>query len=126
MSDAKRAVAAVGIGVSNLERSEDFYFRVLGMRRLMAHKLEDMEEVAMGYGDSAAVVLMHYTDGSEPNYKDNPVKLALSVPDPKEIIASIRGEGLEIVLEPQMLNGLLVGMGKDPDGYIIEVFARPA
>lgn len=126
MPDVKRAVAAVGIGVNNLERSEDFYVRILGMHRLVAHTLEDMEEVAMGFGDSAAVVLMHYTDGSERNYKDNPVKLALSVPDPKQIIAAIRAEGLEIVLEPQDLHGLLVGMGKDPDGYIIEVFARPS
>jgi len=122
-------LTAVGIGVSDLERSADFYSRVLGMTRLREFKVEYMDEIMLAHEGRNAVVLMHYTDGSVRNYRDNPVKLVFYVVDPVGLIAKIRAEGLEVTREPapsDSLGGAVVGLAKDPDGYVIELIEAPA
>jgi len=116
-------LTAVGIGVSDLERSSDFYSRVLGMKVMQTFKIDYMDEIMLAHEGRNAVVLMHYTDGSARNYKDNPVKLVFYVTDPVAITARIRADGLEITREPapiESLGGAVVGLAKDPDGYVIE------
>jgi len=121
-------LGAVGIGVSDLAKSVDFYSRVIGMTQTQTFKVEYMDEVVLAFEGRTAVVLMHYTDGSVRNYKDNPVKLVFYVVDPKEISDRIKAEGLEIVREPAPManmGGALLGLAKDPDGYIVELIQRP-
>jgi len=121
-------LGAVGIGVSDLGRSVDFYSRVLGMSQLQTFKLDYMDEVVLAYEGRTAVVLMHYTDGSARNYKDNPIKLVFYVTDPKAVSDRIKAEGLEITREPapiETLGGAMVGLAKDPDGYVIELLQAP-
>jgi lactoylglutathione lyase len=121
-------LGAVGIGVSDLDRSVDFYERVLGMTQTQTFKLDYMNEVVLAFEGRTAVVLMHYTDGSARNYKDNPVKLVFYVTDPKAVSDRIKAEGLEIVREPApiaTLSGAVVGLAKDPDGYTIELLQAP-
>jgi catechol 2,3-dioxygenase-like lactoylglutathione lyase family enzyme len=43
-------IGAVGIGVSDLARSADFYTRVLGMKVITTFKLDYMDEVGVGFG----------------------------------------------------------------------------
>lgn len=119
------SMAAVGIGVSNMERSVDFYTRVLGMTKTQEFKLDTMDEVIVGYEGSPSVALMHYTDGSAQHYTNNPVKLVFNVPDPSAVIAKIRKEGLEILADAMTFEPLrlIVGLAKDPDGYTIELLA---
>ena len=62
-------LGAVGIGVSDLARSVDFYTRVLGMTQVQTFKLDYMDEVVVAFPGRSAVVLMHYTDGSVRNYQ---------------------------------------------------------
>lgn len=122
-------LTAVGIGVSDLDRSTDFYGRVLGMKVMQTFKLDYMDEVMLAHEGRNAVVLMHYTDGSARNYKDNPVKLVFYVTDPAAVAARIRADGLEITREPapiESLGGAVVGLAKDPDGYVIELIEAPA
>ncbi len=121
-------LTAVGIGVSDLARSEDFYSRVLGMKRTGSFKLDYMDEVMLAHEGRSAVVLMHYTDGSARNYRDNPVKLVFYVTDPAGLTERIRGEGLEITREPSPIEGLggaVVALAKDPDGYVVELIQAP-
>jgi lactoylglutathione lyase len=121
-------LTAVGIGVSDLARSEDFYTRVLGMQRTGTFKVEYMDEVMVAHEGRSAVVLMHYTDGSSPNYRDNPVKLVFYVTDPVGLIERIRADGLEITREPAPVEGMggaVIGLAKDPDGYVIELIQAP-
>src|SRR6202012_5004308 len=92
-------LTAVGIGVSDLERSEAFYRDVLGMKRTGTFHLDYMEEVMLAHEGRNAVVLMHYTDGSTRNYRDNPVKLVFYVTDPKAAIEAIGAAGMEITRE---------------------------
>jgi len=122
-------LTAVGIGVSNLERSADFYSRVLGMKAVQTFKLDHMDEIVMSHEGRNAVVLMHWTDGSARSYRDNPIKLVFYVTDSKAMIERIRAEGLEITTEPSPLasmGGAIIGLGKDPDGYVIELIQLPA
>ena len=121
-------LTAIGIGVSDLDRSTDFYSRVLGMKVMQTFKLDYMDEVMLAHEGRNAVVLMHYTDGSARNYKDNPVKLVFYVTDPAGIADRIRADGLEITREPapiESLGGAVVGLAKDPDGYVIELIEAP-
>ncbi|MDP2258719.1 MAG: VOC family protein [Caulobacter sp.] len=122
-------IGAVGIGVSDLARSADFYTRVLGMKVITTFKLDYMDEIVVGFeGRGSALVLMHWTDGSARNYRDNPVKIVLYVPDPAAAADAIRADGLEIVREPTPVPGLggaVVGFAKDPDGYLVELLQRP-
>ena len=72
---------------------------------------------------------MHYIDGSNPNYTNNPVKLVFYVADPKECMEMIRREGLEIIRDatpvPELRNAV-VGLAKDPDGYLLEILQAEA
>ena len=122
-------LTAVGIGVSDLERSEAFYRDVLGMPRVQVFKLDYMDEVMLAHEGRSAVVLMHYTDGSARNYRDNPVKLVFYVTDPVGLAGKIKADGLEVTHEPTPnagLGGAVICLAKDPDGYVIELIQRPA
>jgi lactoylglutathione lyase len=71
---------------------------------------------------------MHWTDGSAHNYRDAPVKLVFYVADPAAIAGKIRSAGLEVTREPapiETLGGAVVGLAKDPDGYVIELIEAP-
>jgi lactoylglutathione lyase len=122
-------LTAVGIGVSDLARSADFYKRVLGMREMQTFKLPTMDEIVLAHEGRNAVILMHYTDGSARTYKDNPVKLVFYVTDPAGLVNRIRAEGLEITQEAaavESMGGAMIGLAKDPDGYVIELIQAPA
>ena len=122
-------LTAVGIGVADLERSTRYYEEVLGMKKLRTFEVEYMDEVMLAHEGRNAVVLMHYTDGSVRNYQDNPVKLVFYVTDPAGLIEAIRADGLEITQEPTpfpSMGGAVIGLAKDPDGYVIELIEAPA
>jgi lactoylglutathione lyase len=123
-------IGAFGIGVSDLAASADFYTGLIGMKVITTFKLDHMDEIVVGYeGRGAALVLMHWTDGSVRTYRDNPVKIVLYVPDPTATAAAIREAGFEIVREPAPVPGLgdaVVGFARDPDGYLIELLQKPA
>ena len=121
-------LTAVGIGVSDLRRSADFYCRVLGMKQTQAITIDTMDEIILAHEGRSAVVLMHYTDGSARNYTDNPVKLVFYVTDPVGLTEAIRAEGLEITREPapvETMGGAVISLSKDPDGYVIELIQAP-
>jgi lactoylglutathione lyase len=122
-------LTAVGIGVSDLERSAEFYSRVLGMKETARFRLDEMEEIVLAHEGRNAVVLMHFTDGSQRNYKDNPVKLVFYVTDPAGLTEAIRADGLAITREPEAaetMGGAIIALAKDPDGYVIELIQAPA
>ena len=121
-------LTAVGIGVSDLPRSEAFYRDVLGMQVTQTFKLDYMDEIVLAHEGRNAVILMHWTDGSAHNYKDAPVKLVFYVTDPAGYANRIRGAGCEVTREPapiETLGGAVVGLAKDPDGYVIELIEAP-
>ena len=128
MARAAENLGAVGIGVSDIARSEDFYTRVLGMSVQQRIDLPHLQEVVVGYEGRTSVVLMHWLDGSERNYKANAVKLVFFVPDPKAVIAGIRADGLPIQREAEVMpdfHNMVIGLAEDPDGYVVELIELP-
>jgi catechol 2,3-dioxygenase-like lactoylglutathione lyase family enzyme len=125
---AAENLAAVGIGVSDMTRSEDFYTRVLGMQVQQRIDLPHLQEVIVGYAGRTSVVLMHWLDGSAPNYRNNPVKLVFFVPDAKALMERVRAEGLPITREAEVtpeFNNMVIGLAEDPDGYVVEFLQTP-
>jgi len=121
-------LTAIGIGVSDLARSADFYSRVLGMKQVQTFSLDHMDEIVLAHEGRNAVVLMHWTDGSPRDYRNNPVKLVFQVADAVGLIENIRAEGLAISMEPKPypgMGGMIIGLGSDPDGYVIELMQAP-
>jgi lactoylglutathione lyase len=118
-------LSAVGIGVSDLAKSTDFYVNVMGMQKVRTYKLDYMDEEVLGYPDGESyIVLMHWTDGSPRNYKDLPIKIVTRVKDPAALAAKIKAAGYEVTREPQpssQVGGAVVGFAKDPDGYVLEL-----
>lgn len=122
-------IAATGIGVSDLKRSASFYEKILGMKVTQSFRLDHMDEIMLSHEGRNSVVLMHYTDGSNPNYKNLPVKLVFYVTDPKAVAERARAAGYEVTREPAPVpsfNNALIGFVKDPDGYAIELIQAPA
>lgn len=121
-------LGATGIGVSDLAASAAFYKAALGLKEIQTFKLPYMHEIVLAHEGRTAVVLMHWTDGSARNYRDVPVKLVFYVTDPKAVAERIKAAGGRITLEPApqpTLGGAVVGLGKDLDGYVIELLQAP-
>ncbi|MFV2197838.1 VOC family protein [Nocardiopsis sp. LOL_012] len=121
-------MSAAGIGVSDLERSSEFYQEALGMRELTTYQIPGfMDEIVLGFDDGsrgASVVLMHYTDGREVDYEGNPVKLVFYVDDAAAAAERIEEAGGTVVLEPApqpTLGNVVVGLARDLDGYTLEL-----
>jgi lactoylglutathione lyase len=120
-------LGATGIGVSDLRASAEFYKAALGMTELRTVKVDYMDEIILVHEARSALVLMHWTDGSARNYKDVPVKLVFYVTDPKAAAERIRQAGGTMTREPAPFgaDGMIVGLGKDPDGYVVELLQAP-
>jgi len=128
MARSPENLAAVGIGVSDMARSEDFYTRVLGIQVQQRIDLPHLKEVVVGYEGRTSVVLMHWLDSSSPNYRNNPVKLVFFVPDAKASMERVRADGLPITREAELMpefNNMIIGLAEDPDGYVVEFLQAP-
>ena len=126
-ADADR-LSGVGFGVADLEVSRAFYADVLGLEVLRIYELGYLNEIVMGYKDStqAVVVLMNWPN-EERTYDGNNVKLVFDVDDPAAVISRIRARGGKIDREAgpiDALPGAIVGLGRDPDNYVVEVLKR--
>jgi len=125
---AANYLGAMGIGVSDLQRSTRFYTDVLGLEVMRTYELGYIEEIVLGWPDStgAVVVLMHWPDQPR-RYDGNDVKLVFYVDDPAAVIARIRERGGRIDREAtphEAVDGAIVGLGRDPDNYVVEVLER--
>ena len=122
-------LGVVGIGVKDLAASAAFYAEVLGLQELRRYELGYIEEIVMRHPDAegASIVLMHWPGDASRRYEGNDVKLVFYVDDPVAVLERIRARGGKIDREAtpiEVLNGRVVGMGRDPDNYVIEVIAR--
>ena len=128
-ADSAAVLGSVGIGVKDLERSIAFYGDVLGMKVLRRFELGYLNEVVLGFpgGTGANVVLMNWPSEPSRRYDGNDVKLVFYVHDPASVIARIRAQGGHIDREAapiEVLNGTVVGLGRDPDNYVVELLGR--
>ena len=120
-------LAAVGIGVSDLEQAHNLYSDVLGLAEqefLQVPDLYDEYTLLSPVPGGSALVLMHWTNGSDPNYRDNTVKLQFGTADPQRLTERLADSGVEIHQPPSSAGeaGLpALGYAADHDGTLIEI-----
>src|SRR5262245_40172702 len=96
--DAADEIGALGIGVSDLVRSDHFYTTVLGMQKVREFKLPNIEETVLAMPGRAApvVVLMHWLDGKSRAFSADNVKLVFTVQNASAVIQRIRELGGQV------------------------------
>ena len=116
------------IRVGNLERSIDFYSRVLGMKLLRRkdYPAGKFTLAFLGYGDESETAVLELTHnwGTESYDPGNGFgHIAIGVDDIYGVCNSIRQAGGVISREPgPMKHGTtVIAFVKDPDGYAIEL-----
>jgi lactoylglutathione lyase len=120
------------IRVKDVERSIDFYTRLLGMHVLRNTDFEGgrFTNVFVGYGDEdseAVVELTHNWDQEEPyTHGSGFGHLAVGVPDIYATCEALAAAGVNISRPPgPMKHGTtVIAFIEDPDGYKIELIER--
>ncbi|MDB5750349.1 MAG: lactoylglutathione lyase [Ramlibacter sp.] len=119
--------------VGDLQRSIDFYTKVLGMSLLrMTERREQKYSLAfVGYGKNPehAELELTYNHGvSEYDIGTAFGHMAIGVPDVYAACDKIRAAGGNITREPGPVKGgdTLIAFVTDPDGYKIELIQREA
>ena len=122
-------LVGVGIGVSSLDASADYYTSTLGLlfrRDIEVPNFMDEKELGSREMRGLAVVLMHYLDESK-DYADVPVKIVLTVPDAKRYAETIAEANEDFVLSQPRSDAksrALVGLARDLEGYWLQ-FQQP-
>jgi lactoylglutathione lyase len=120
------------IRVGNLERSVDFYTRLLGMRELRRRDVPEGKYtlVFVGYDEEstgAAVIELTYNYGTEKYDLGTAFgHLAVGVPDIYATCEQLRAAGAKITREPGPVKfgTTVIAFVEDPDGYKIELIER--
>ncbi|MBL0540415.1 lactoylglutathione lyase [Aeromonas caviae] len=117
--------------VGDLQRSIDFYTRVLGMTLLRKSENSEYKYTLafVGYGDEKdeAVIELTYNWGvSEYEIGSAYGHIALEADDIYATCEALRAAGAKITREPGPVKGgtTVIAFVEDPDGYKIELIAK--
>lgn len=121
------------IRVGNLQRSIDFYTKIMGMKLLRTTDRPDQKYslAFVGYGEEekgAAVVELTYNYGIETyDLGAGFGHLAVGVPDVAGTCESVRANGGVVTRDAGPVKGgtTIIAFVQDPDGYKIELIQRP-
>jgi lactoylglutathione lyase len=120
------------IRVGDLDRSVDFYTRLLGMKELRRSDVPEGKYTLAFVGfapesTGAAVIELTYTYGVE-KYEIGTAfgHLAIGVPDIYATCEALRAAGAKITREPGPVKfgTTIIAFVEDPDGYKIELIER--
>ena len=122
------------IRVSNMEKSIDFYTRILGLKLLSRREIpQNNAEIAFlqdPEGKGARLELTYFRKQKkfiQAEYEDRLFDhLAFDIKDMDETISVMRREKITITDEPYRLGatGSLIAFVEDPDGTLIELIER--
>lgn len=125
MPDDVRPVrtSAIGLAVSDLDRSMKFYTEVLGMKiDAKVPAKGPVVEYLLGYGgDVQTDTLVVLRQGAVQPGAASFGRIVLLVPNGRKLAERVKAAGLDV---PRIVDG--VNVVKDPDGYVIELYQRPA
>lgn len=117
--------------VGNLQRSIDFYTKVLGMRILRQRDVPDGKYTLafVGYGDESdtTVLELTYNYGTEKYDLGSAFgHLAIQVEDAARTCNAVRAAGGKVTREagPVKFGSTIIAFVEDPDGYKIEFIER--
>jgi lactoylglutathione lyase len=119
------------LAVKDLDRSMDFYTRLLGMNIMRLRDQADQRIAYLGYGsedDGPALEMVQMKGpGPQPDVPHWAGHVALYASDLCSLSKTLKAEGVKFVSEPQPVRpGTpdLVAWIQDPDGYTIELSER--
>ncbi len=117
--------------VGNLQRSIDFYTKVLGMRILRQRDVPDGKYTLafVGYGDESdtTVLELTYNYGTEKYDLGSAFgHLAIQVENAARTCEAVRAAGGKVTREagPVKFGSTIIAFVEDPDGYKIEFIER--
>lgn len=133
MDTSKFRLLHTMIRVKDLDKSLDFYTRLLGMKmtRKTDYPSGEFTLAFVGYGDetdSTVVELTHNWGQEEPyDLGTGFGHLAIAVPDIYGVCETLEKEGVKIPRAPGPMKhgGSVIAFIEDPDGYKIELIERP-
>jgi lactoylglutathione lyase len=116
------------IRVGDLQRSIDFYTRILGMKLLRQQEYPDgrFTLAFVGYGDendNTVIELTHNWDTESYELGEGFGHLAIEVDDVYKATDEIRQQGGKIIRDAGPMNAgtTIIAFVEDPDGYAIEL-----
>jgi lactoylglutathione lyase len=121
------------IRVGNLERSVEFYTKLLGMKELRRRDVPDGKYTLafLGYGEGnkegQGEIELTYNYGVEKYEQGNAFgHLAVGVPDVAAACEAVRAGGGKVTREagPVKFGTTIIAFVEDPDGYKIELIQR--
>jgi catechol 2,3-dioxygenase-like lactoylglutathione lyase family enzyme len=122
---ASTNIAGVELMVSDLERSEGFYCRGLGLEVRAREDHEVFQEVqVIGAGDTVALLLVSASQPGAPETSaPSRTKVALLTDDLQAVYARALAEGGEEALAPQYHEASKVWFAslRDPDGHVVQL-----
>ncbi|GAB6053502.1 lactoylglutathione lyase [Magnetospira thiophila] len=132
MDQSKFRLLHTMIRVRDLDKSLDFYTRLLGMRELRRADYPGGKFTLafVGYGDETdhtAIELTHNWDRDTPYERgDGFGHLAIAVPDAYAVCEALRAAGAKITREagPMKHGTTVIAFIEDPDGYMIELIQK--
>ncbi len=115
--------------VADLERSVDFYTRILGMQVVRRRdQRDDSRTIAyVGYGAEGTHPVLELIAGTGDADKPWAGHFAIAVADLKALCASLENEGVRftrVLVAPEGGSNTLVANIVDPDGFEIELNQR--
>jgi lactoylglutathione lyase len=122
------------IRTSNMDRSIDFYTKLMGLKLLSRHEIKQTNaEIAFlqdPEGKGAKLELTYYRNQKkfiQADYEDRLFDhIAFEIGDMDKTISKLRSEKVTITDEPYRLGsaGPLIAFVEDPDGTLIELIER--
>mgnify|MGYP000058090563 CR=1 FL=1 len=130
-STTQSAVLFLALNVADLDRSLDFYTRVIGMKetqRFDARTPTEPVEVVLRFdatSTGAFLLLSHSPTRQLAERADSRKefgRLALSVPAVAPLVERVRRAGYQVSIPPKAVPeaGVVIAMVTDPDGYTVE------
>jgi lactoylglutathione lyase len=130
----KQMFVHTSIRTSNMEKSIDFYTRLMGLKLLNRREIpQNNAEIAFLQDPDKKGALLELTfykkqkKFTQAEYEDRLFDhIAFQIKDMKETIATMRKENITITDEPFRLGatGSLIAFIEDPDGILIELIER--
>ena len=118
----------VGINVSDLARSEQFYTEVFGLQRTFRFPPEgELMEVGLAFPGQTGVTLLlaHLNDDPLPAGKSSYGRIVFNTDDARALADRMIAAGSELLSDVGPPGGPVILFLSDPDGYQIELFQAP-
>lgn len=123
---AVQKLAAVVLGVEDLDTSVAFYANTLNMSVVRTTSTDEYDEAILATGDAEGTKIVLY-EGHDDTAEPKSARVVFYTSDAAAFIDIFRDQGLEIVREADPIaegSPVRIGIAKDMDGHTLEFIQR--